>query len=120
MIGVGSIIPFLNSLGYSDIEESDRLTKFLYSLINPENYQQFLLITGSLVVLLITSNFLRAYVLWYTSYFVWNNQATMSVNLLRKFLNKPYSDFSLENSAELSKDVLAETQSFISGLLLPF
>ena len=51
--------------------------------------------------------------------FVWNNQATMSVNLLRKFLNKPYSDFSLENSAELSKDVLAETQSFISGLLLP-
>jgi ATP-binding cassette, subfamily B, bacterial PglK len=120
VVGVGSVIPFLNSLSYSDIEESDRLTKFLYALFNPEDYKEFLLITGSLVIfLLITSNFLRAFVLWYTSYFVWNNQATMSINLLRNILNKPYANFLSENSAELSKDVLAETQNFISGLLLP-
>jgi len=120
VVGVGSIIPFLNSLSYSDIEESDRLTQFLYAFFNPKDYKEFLLITGSLVIfLLITSNFLRAYVLWFTSYFVWNNQATMSVNLLGNILNKPYANFLLENSAEYSKDVLAETQNFISGLLLP-
>lgn len=120
IIGVGSIIPFLNSISYSSIEESDNLTKFLYELIDPSSYKDFLIITGSIVLtMLVLSNFLRALVSWFTSYFVWENQAKMSIRLLGYILNRPYEVFSKENSADISKDVLVETQNFVVGLLLP-
>ena len=52
IVGIGSIIPFLNSISYNDIEKSDELTKFFYNLVNPNSYRDFLLITGSLVFIL--------------------------------------------------------------------
>ena len=120
IVGIGSIIPFLNSISYNDIEKSDELTKFFYNLVNPNSYRDFLLITGSLVfIFLIFSNLLRSYVLWFTSYFVWENQATMSLRLLGYLLDRPYEVFIKENSSDASKDILVETQNFVVGLLWP-
>ncbi len=120
VIGVGSIIPFLNSITYTNIEQSDEITRYLYNFIKPSTYKDFLLITGSGVLfLLLLSNFLRAFVLWFTSYFVWNNQAKMSIRLLGYYLHRPYEAFLKENSADISKDVLVETQNYVVGLLLP-
>jgi len=120
IVGIGSIIPFLNSISYNDIEQSDELTKFFYNLVNPNSYRDFLLITGSLVfIFLIFSNLLRSYVLWFTSYFVWENQAAMSLRLLGYLLHRPYEVFIRENSSDASKDILVETQNFVVGLLWP-
>lgn len=120
IIGVGSIIPFLNSITYSSIDESDNLTKSIYNLIQPSSYKEFLLISGfTVLTLLILSNFFRFLVLWVTSYFVWENQAKMSIRLLSYMMNRPYEDFAKENSADISKDILVETQNFVIGILMP-
>ena len=69
--------------------------------------------------LIFLSNFLRALVLYLTSYFTWNNQALMALRLHTSILKRPYEEFSLENSAEASKDILVETEKFVTGLLIP-
>ena len=120
ILGVSSLIPFLNLVSLQDISQTDNLTKYVYSIINPESYESFLFITGSAVLILIlASNLLRGIVLYFTSFFVWNNQATMALRLLKAILNRPYEVFADENSTESSKDILFETEKFVTGLLHP-
>lgn len=120
ILGVSSLIPFLNLVSLQDISQTDNLTKYVFSIINPESYESFLFITGSAVLILIlASNLLRGIVLYFTSFFVWNNQATMALRLLKVILNRPYEVFADENSTESSKDILFETEKFVTGLLHP-
>jgi len=120
MVGVGSIIPFLNLVSVGDVSNMDRLTRYVYEVLEPISFTNFLLVVGSTVlILLLISNLLRAIVLWSTSYFVWTNQAFMAIRLLSSILNRPYEVFSEENSAKISKDILYETERFVTGLLHP-
>ena len=120
IVGVSSIIPFLDLISVGDVDKIDGLTKYLYELLEPGSFNNFLLFTGgSVLVFLLISNLLRALVLWSTSYFVWLNQASMAIRLLAYILNRPYEVFLEENSAESSKDILFETQNYVTGLLQP-
>ena len=120
IVGVGSLIPFLNLVSLGDVNQIDGLTKDIYEVLKPSSFNNFLLYTGAAVlILLLISNFLRAVVLWSISYFVWTNQASMAIRLLKFILNRPYEVFAEENSAESSKDILVETERFVTGLLNP-
>lgn len=120
LIGVSSLIPFLNLVSLGDISKTDDMTQYLYNIINPESFDSFLLFSGSAVLaLILISNILKAVVLYFTSFFVWNNQATMALRLLKIILNRPYEVFADENSTESSKDILFETEKFVTGLLHP-
>lgn len=120
VIGIGSIIPFLNALSSQSIEESDQMTKYIYNFFNPRSFESFLFYTGlSVTVFLILSNLTRTLVSYFTSYYVWNNQAHMAMTLLKKVLGRPYSEFVKENSSETAKDILVETEFFVTGLIQP-
>jgi len=120
IIGVSALIPFLDLASKGNANEIDGLTKRIYDYLEVPNFQYFLILSGSIVLLFIfLSNLLRALVLYLTSYFTWNNQALMAVRLHTSILKRPYEEFSLENSAEASKDILVETEKFVTGLLIP-
>ena len=44
ILGVSSLIPFLNLVSLQDISQTDNLTKYVFSIINPESYESFLLL----------------------------------------------------------------------------
>ena len=120
IIGISSVIPFLNIISYSKIEQTDSLTQYIYTLVNPSSYQNFLVLSGLIVlVMILITNGMRILVLYLSSYFVWSNQADMAVMLLNKILDRPYEVFSNENSSDNTKDVLTETENFVTGLLQP-
>ena len=96
------------------------MTFIVYDYLGKPEFNKFLILTGSAVlIMIVTSNFMRALVLYLTSYFTWNNQASMTMKLHTSILMRPYEEFSLENSAEASKDILVETEKFVTGLLIP-
>lgn len=120
VVGIGALIPFLDLVSKGKAEEIDGITLIIYEYLGKPDFSYFLILAGLAVLFMIlTSNFMRALVLYLTSYFTWNNQASMSMRLHTSILKRPYEEFALENSAEASKDILVETEKFVTGLLIP-
>ncbi|MDA7601966.1 ABC transporter ATP-binding protein/permease [Gammaproteobacteria bacterium] len=120
VIGVSSLIPFLDLVAVGNVNEIGGITKTIYEFLDLDNFNSFLYLTGiSVLFLILVSNFLRALVLFVSARFVWKNQARMAIRLHTSILMRPYEEFSLENSAESAKDILVETERFVTGLMQP-
>ena len=53
MVGIGSIIPFLNLVSVGDISNMDQLTRYVYEFLEPISFTNFLLVVGSAVLILL-------------------------------------------------------------------
>ena len=64
VVGVSSLIPFLNLVSVGNINEIDGITKAIYEFLELTSFTSFLFLMGFAVLFLILmSNFLRALVL---------------------------------------------------------
>ena len=71
------------------------MTFIVYDYLGKPEFNKFLILTGSAVmIMIVTSNFMRALVLYLTSYFTWNNQVSMTMKLHTSILMRPYEEFS--------------------------
>jgi ABC-type multidrug transport system fused ATPase/permease subunit len=117
MIGVASILPFMAVLTDPDVVEKNRLLNESYKYFQKfgiENKDQFLIIIGSLVfVLLLISLFFKALITYLQLRFVHLTGYNISKRLVEGYLNQPYSWFLNRNSADLGKNIISEVNVFV-------
>lgn len=123
MIGVASIFPFIAVLSNPDIIQTNFALNHFYKLTNTfgiKNEQQFLIVLGSLVfILLIFSISFKAFTNYMQIRFMQKINYNLSKNLIEGYLYQPYSWFLNRNSAHLGKNILSEIQQMIGNGLRP-
>jgi len=119
-IGVGSILPFISVVSNPEIVQTNKWIKWLYGIFGFSSINRFLFFSGLVVLaILIVNNFFTAVITWLIFRFTWLRGHSLSKRLLANYLYQPYMFFLNRNSSELSKNVLGEVMTVISGILLP-
>jgi len=120
MLGVASIAPFTAVASNPELIHTNGKLKLLYELIQPESLNDFLIVLGITVLVLITlSNLFAAFTTWAILRFTNLQGHRLSKKLFRKYLMQPYAFFLDRNSAELSKNMFSEVGRVVVGVLSP-
>lgn len=122
VIGIASILPFMELVMNQDIIKSNVILNYFYNIFNFQSTRSFTIFIGVIMFFIIlSSNLISTFATWYKFRFVWENNNRLSIKLLEKYLFKPYSYFLFHNSADLGKNVLQEvyflTQEYLVQLV---
>jgi ATP-binding cassette, subfamily B, bacterial PglK len=119
-VGVASILPFMSLVANPQVVETNRLLAWLFTGLGFESTRAFLVFVGVLVLAITAfSNAFSALTNWLTVKFVWTKQYRLSVRLLSRYLNAPYSFFLTHNTSGLAKSILGEVAEAVNGLIMP-
>lgn len=119
LAGIASIMPFMQLVSQPDAIENSRLLTWGYNTLGFASNHQFLFALGVLVlVLLTTANALTVFAIWLQHKFAWDSANAIANRLLKKYLNQPYHFFLSQNSSQLVKQILSETNDLANGFLL--
>jgi ATP-binding cassette, subfamily B, bacterial PglK len=120
---VASIVamsPFLSLVTSPDSIQTNSLLRWAYLTVGFESPQTFVVFIGIVTLaLLVTSNVFALVMNYLLVRFAWLRNHTLSERLLAQYLAKPYTFFLERNSSELGKNILAEVQQVVKGLLVP-
>ena len=123
MLGVASIMPFVAVISNPDIIYTNELLQFLYHHAQKHGVQtekSFIFLLGLLVVVaLVLSLTFKAATVYAQTRFSLMREYTIGMRLLDSYLHRPYDWFLERNSADLSKNVLAEVNIVIAEVLIP-
>ena len=123
MVGVASIIPFIAVVTNPDLVETNVILKYLFETskkFGVENIQQFLIVLGGLVFLvLVFSLTFKALTTYFSLRFVQMREYSIGKRLIEGYLRQPYSWYLNKHSAELGKNILSEVGVVISTGLRP-
>ena len=123
MAGVASIIPFIAVATNPDLVETNVILKFLFETskkFGVENIQQFLMVLGGFVFLvLVFSLTFKAFTTYFSLRFVQMREYSIGKRLIEGYLRQPYSYYLNKHSAELGKNILSEVGVVISTGLRP-
>lgn len=120
VVGIASIIPFLQLVSDPDQIRTNQLLARAYALVGSPSETRFLVYTGiGALVVLVASDVLIAVTEWLVLRFTWGTNDALSRRLLEGYLGKPYEFFLNENTAALVKNMLNEVRQVVSGLILP-
>ena len=113
---VASIMPFLGLVANPGLVEEAAWLGRIYDGLGFTTVSSFLMFAGAAVLaILAITNVLSALATWATFRFVWNQHHRLSVELLRRYLYRPYTYFLNQNRSELSKKLLQEVQLVTDG-----
>ncbi len=119
-LGVVSVLPFIALVMEPNIVFDNQYLFLVYETLNFTSISQFIIFTGFIMfVVIVLSNAISAFAAWLNMRFVWMNNHRLSRRLLEKYLSFPYAYFLNQNSAELSKNVLAEVKILTTSYLIP-
>ena len=122
-IGVASILPFVAVLTNPSLVETNIVLNTVFEFLSNfgvENNQQFLLVLGTIVfVLLIISLAFKALTTYAQVRFVQMREYSISKRLVEEYLHQPYSWFLNRHSADLGKTILSEVQQVIGNGINP-
>jgi len=120
ILGIASIGPFMALVSSPETIYENKYINMAYIYFNFNNPQDFLVTTGSFVIIfLLIMNFFTAFMTWFYGRFSIKLGHYLSIQLLTKYLNQPYSFFLNRNTAELSKNILSETHRVVGGFIAP-
>jgi ABC-type branched-subunit amino acid transport system ATPase component len=115
-----SILPFMSVVLNPSITETNIILNNLYNFFNSNSHNNFLIILGSIVfLLLLISNIYAAFIFWWIAKFVQFQSYRLSKKIFNNYLAQPYIFFLNRNSSELSKNVLTEVNRVIIGVVYP-
>ncbi|MCK8824322.1 ABC transporter ATP-binding protein [Fuchsiella alkaliacetigena] len=122
VIGVASIMPFMDLVMQPEMVEENQVLSWLYTTFEFTSVNRFIVFAGiAMFVLIMVTNGISTVATWLKYKFVWMNNHRLAMRLLRKYLGKPYAYFLINNSSDLGKNVLQEvkelTKSFIIKLI---
>lgn len=118
-VGVASVVPLLSLVSDPASIERNRWLSWAYTTFAFDSRESFFFAVGLAVLLLMTvANAVAAASLWGQLRFSWLRNHTISTRLLHKYLSQPYEFFLNRNSAELSANILSETQVVVAGVIL--
>lgn len=120
VLGIASIMPFMAVVSDPATLTGDGIPGRAYRALGFGSPEQFLVALGFVVLLtLVISNAFTALTTWLLVRFTWLRNHTLSLRLLQKYLYQPYVFFLNRNTADLSKNILTEVASVVTGILLP-
>lgn len=118
--GIASVMPFLAIVADPGaIERHEALSRF-YELGGFQDTRSFLVALGVVMfAFIVASNALNAFSTWAVLRFSWMRNHTIALRLLRNYLAKPYLFFLERHSADLGKNLVAEVQQVVAGIVVP-
>ncbi len=115
-----AIMPFLGVASNPQLIETNRLLSRAYALLGCSSKAQFLIWLGCAVIaVLVVTNMIASYSLWYRTNFCYRVIVGMSDRLFRAYLGQPYVALLQTNSSLLGKDLLNEVYTFYNKALEP-
>ena len=119
IVGVSSIVPFMTVVSTPSMIHENSYLSFVYTFFNISSDNNFILLLGVFViVVLLLSNIFQALMTWNITNFAHMQKHRLSVKLLQKYLEKPYSFHLTHNSSELGKNVITEVSRAVNGVIL--
>lgn len=120
VVNVAAISPFLSAVADPAVIHENRLLSVIYQKAGFDSEVEFLVFLGVVVFcVMVISNSLIMLATWLQYRFAWSWNHRLSARLLHRYLNRPYSYFLTRNSADLSKNILSETEQLTNQLLVP-
>ncbi|MCS3753182.1 ATP-binding cassette subfamily C protein [Salinibacter ruber] len=117
---VASIMPFLEVASEPDSINNNKYLSWAYEVGGFQSSRGFLAFLGLLCVVFLTiSNASIIYIRWVRLKFVWDINHSISVRLLQTYLRQPYKFFIINNTSDLSKNILQETREVAANQLNP-
>ncbi|MCC3145649.1 ABC transporter ATP-binding protein/permease [Halanaerobium sp. Z-7514] len=119
VIGVASVMPFMDLVMNPEMVESNNLLNTLYNYFAFESINSFTIFIGiAMFLVIVLSNAISTFAIWLKMKFVWKNNHHLSMRLLKQYLAKPYAYFLVNNSSDLGKNVLQEIQTLTTQYLI--
>ncbi len=120
VVGIASILPFMQLLSEPDAIEKSSLLSSIYDYFQFDSHRTMLIATGFGVIALITiSNLFSVLTVWFQFKYSWSVAHNLETRLLRSYLRKPYSFFLNVNTSELQTYLVGEVNALTGGLLIP-
>jgi len=120
VVGVASIMPFLDVLANPGAIQESTLLSGAYDAGGFQDTNSFLFAMGvSVFVVIIVTNGVGFASVWVIQRFTWMRNHSVSTRLLDSYVFQPWTFYLQRNTSELSANILSETQSFIAKFLLP-
>jgi len=121
LVGVSLITELVSLVTDTSVIHSNSLLSKMYDFSHAESDRQFILyVVIGLIVVYILKN---AFLLWinYVQYtYIFNNQLRLSGRLIDCYLKKPYTYHLDNNSAEMVRNVMLDSERFFQMLLSVF
>ena len=119
-LGVVSIIPFLSVLGRPDVVHENPWLQTVYEWSGATSSRNYIVMLGvaSIVVVVVTSAF-KVLAQHAINRFIHLQRHAIGARLLSVYLAQPYEFFLLNNSSELSKNILSEVDHLVGNLVIP-
>lgn len=118
MISIAAIMPFIAIAVKPSLIESNHYLNAFYTYFSFASYNRFLLVIGGIVFcLLLFGNIFSGLMSWVMIRFCYTKGKGISGTLFQKYLMQPYLYFLDKNSSQLSKNILAEVDRFVIGIL---
>ena len=119
-VGVVSIMPFLSVLGRPEIIQENSWLRHFYEACGFADERAFIMALGiASIVLVVGSSLFKTLTLHALNRFVHLERHSISSRLLARYLRQPYEFFLTRNSADLSKNILSETDQLLFNLVQP-
>lgn len=120
VIGVVSILPFIQLVADPGIVNRSDLAHTIYVYFGFENVRQMLMWAGAgVIALLILTNGFSLYQTWLAQYVSWGVAHRVSLRLLKSYLGRPYEYFLNRNTTEFTAFIIGETTHLTNGIVLP-
>lgn len=123
MAGVASILPFIAVLTNPSLIETNIYLNHLFEfskLFGVENNYDFFIFLGILVfILLVFSNSVKAFTIFWQSRFGLMSEYSISKRLVNSYLVQPFSWFLNKHSADLGKTILSEVSQVVANGINP-
>jgi len=119
-MSISSVMPFLAVVANPEVIQTNVYVNAVYTYLNFSNVDYFLLFLGSVALLaLLIGNAFTAFTIWMLLRFSNMQEHIIAERLLKKYLYKPYVYFVTNNTAELSKNIISEVSRVVIGVLIP-
>ncbi|MGL4609774.1 MAG: ABC transporter ATP-binding protein [Trueperaceae bacterium] len=118
--GIAAISPFLSLVTNPEALQQSNVLQTLYTRLGFTTTNPFVVFMGFVALgLMVTSNLYSLFMNWLLIRFAWLKNHSISQRLLTEYLAKPYPFFLERNTSEMGKNILAEVQQIVNGLIVP-
>ncbi len=118
VIGVSTLVPFVSLFTNPDIVNTNRYMKWFYSFVNPESYNEFIVLFGiCVVVLIIFSNFILSVSTYQMVWFGARLRHDFSSDLEDYYLDQSYLFHVNHNSAKLINTIIVDIDRFTKSVI---
>ena len=123
VLGIVSVMPFMGVLTNPQLIDTNIFLNTAFersALLGVETKQQFLIVLGSLVfILIVTSLVFKAFTTYVQIRFIHMCEYSISSRLLKGYMHQPYSWFIGHNSSDVCASILSETSTVVGRGVKP-